>query len=218
MNRSGRHPIGRLSMRLAALPVPRYKARCYLAKKGRMGYISSSAVIEHAALHLTRDVYLGDRVTVYQSSRGGAVTLYEGVHLYSDIIIETGEGGAVTIGEGTHIQPRCSISAYKGSVIIGKGVEMAPNCAFYPYNHAIDPGEAIRKQPLVSKGDIIIEDDVWLGFGTVVLQNVRLGRGCVIGAGSIVTRNIPPGAVAVGNPAKIIGHRQDLHPPGNEEQ
>lgn len=213
MNRSGLHCLGRRAMTLAALFVPQYKARCYLAKKGRVGYIASSAVIEHAALQVTRDVYLGDRVIIYQSAKGGAVTLREGVHLYSDIIIETGEQGTVTIDEGTHIQPRCSISAYKGSVLIGKRVEIAPNCAFYPYNHAIDPAEAIRNQPLVSKGDIVIEDDVWLGFGVVVLQNVRLGRGCVVGAGSIVTRDIPPGAVAAGNPAKIIGTRKDLHSP-----
>jgi len=128
----------------------------------------------------------------------------------SDIIIETGERGTVTIDEGTHIQTRCSISAYKGSVLIEKRVEMAANCAFYRYDHAINPGELIRNQPLVSEGDIIIEDDVWLGFGCIILQNVRLDQGCVVGAGSVVTTDIPAGALAVGNPAKIIDNRIDI--------
>ena len=213
MKRSGLHPSGRIAMSMAALFVPKYKSRCYLARKGRVGYIASSAMIEHSDLQLTRDVYLGDRVIIYQSANGGTVSLREGVHLYSDIIIENGEGGTVTIDEGTHIQPRCSISAYKGSVKIGKRVEMAPNCAFYPYNHAMDPDKLIRNQPIVSEGDIIVEDDVWLGFGAIILQNVRLGQGCVIGAGSVVTKNIPAGAIAVGNPAKIIGHRTDVKLP-----
>jgi acetyltransferase-like isoleucine patch superfamily enzyme len=215
MKRSGLHPSGRRAMQLAALFVPKYKSRCYLARKGRVGYVASSAVIEHSALQLAKDVYLGDRVTIYQSSNGGTVSLKEGVHLYSDIIIENGKGGTVTIDEGTHIQPRCSISAYKGSVKIGKRVEIAPNCAFYPYNHAMDPDQLIRNQPIVSKGDIIVEDDVWLGFGSIILQNVRLGQGCVIGAGSVVTRNIPAGAIAVGNPAKVIGNRNDVKLPEN---
>ncbi|GAB6194653.1 acyltransferase [Desulfocastanea catecholica] len=210
MKRSGMNSAGRRAMFFAGLFAPKYKSRCYLAKKGPVGYIAQSAVIEHSGLELTNDVYIGDRVTIYQSSNGGTVSLKKGVHLYSDIIIETGEKGMITIDEETHIQPRCSISAYKGSVKIGKRVEIAPNCAFYPYNHAIDPGELIRNQPLISKGDIIIEDDVWLGFGSVILENVCLGQGCVIGAGSIVTKNIPPGAIAVGNPAKIIGHRNNI--------
>jgi acetyltransferase-like isoleucine patch superfamily enzyme len=200
-----------MAMNLATLFAPKYKSRCFLARKGPVGYISPTAVIEHSALQLTKDVFLGDRVTIYQCKNGGTVSLKEGVHLYSDIIIETGMRGTVTIEEGTHIQPRCSISAYKGSIKIGKRVEIAPNCAFYPYNHAIDPGELIRNQPIVSKGDIIIEDDVWLGFGSVILQNVCLGQGCVIGAGSIVTKDIPSNAIAVGNPAKIVGHRNEIN-------
>lgn len=194
-------------MNLASIFSPRYKARCYLAKKGSVGYISPSAVIEHNRLRLTRDVYIGDRITIYQSGDDGRVILNEGVHLYSDIIIETGQGGNIIIDEGTHVQPRCSISAYKGSVKIGKRVEIAPNCAFYPYNHQIHPGELIRNQPLVSKGDIIIEDDVWLGFGCIVLEDVHIGSGAVIGAGAVVTKNIPSESIAVGRPALVIGRR-----------
>nr|WP_245969802.1 DapH/DapD/GlmU-related protein [Thiocapsa rosea] len=55
----------------------------------------------------------------------------------------------------------------------------------------------------------MIEDDVWLGYGSVVLDGVTIGRGAVIGAGSVVTKDIPSGAIAAGAPAKELGRRVD---------
>lgn len=114
------------------------------------------------------------------------------------------------IGADTHIQPRCQLSAYLGSVHIGKRAEIAPNCAFYPYDHAMRSGIPIRSQPLISRGDIVIGDDVWLGFGAIVLAGVRIGDGAVIGAGAVVTQDVPSEAIAVGVPARVVRHRSDL--------
>ncbi|ELM3618573.1 hypothetical protein RYR54_004329, partial [Aeromonas sobria] len=58
-----------------------------------------------------------------------------------------------------------------------------------------------------SKGEIIISNDVWIGFGAMILSGVKLGRGCVVGAGSVVTKSFPDYAIVGGNPAKIIGYR-----------
>lgn len=55
---------------------------------------------------------------------------------------------------------------------------------------------------------MIIEDDVWLGYGVIVLPGVRIGRGSVIGAGSVVAKDIPPYSIAVGNPIVIIKQRE----------
>jgi acetyltransferase-like isoleucine patch superfamily enzyme len=60
---------------------------------------------------------------------------------------------------------------------------------------------------LQTKGDIVIEDDAWLGVGVVVLDGVRIGKGAVIGAGSVVTRDIPDNAIAVGVPASVVKMR-----------
>ena len=61
-----------------------------------------------------------------------------------------------------------------------------------------------------TKGGIVIEDDVWLGFGVIVLDGVRIGKGAVIGAGAVVTKDIPEGAIAAGIPARVIKMRSDL--------
>jgi acetyltransferase-like isoleucine patch superfamily enzyme len=65
-------------------------------------------------------------------------------------------------------------------------------------------GIAVRDQPLVSKGGIVIGDDAWLGYGVIVLDGARIGRDAVIGAGSVVTGEIPNGAIAAGSPAKVL--------------
>jgi len=202
-------PQGRFAGYLATWLAPSYKNRVYLANFNPKGYIAPSATICHTNLSLGGNVYIGDRVTIYQSN-DSAVQLSKGVKLYSDIVIETGDGGIVSIGEGTHIQPRCQLMAYVGSLTIGCRVEIAPNCAFYPYDHGFAPGELIRNQSVKTKGGIVVGDDSWLGVGVIVLDGVRIGKGAVVGAGSVVTKHIPDGAIAVGVPAKVIKMRADL--------
>jgi acetyltransferase-like isoleucine patch superfamily enzyme len=63
-------------------------------------------------------------------------------------------------------------------------------------------------QPLSSKGPIIVDDEAWLGYGALILDGVHIGTGAVIGAGSVVTKEIPAGSIAAGNPAKVIKMRQ----------
>jgi acetyltransferase-like isoleucine patch superfamily enzyme len=63
---------------------------------------------------------------------------------------------------------------------------------------------------LESKGNIIVGDDAWISFGVIVLGGVSIGPGAVVGAGSVVTRSIPDGAIAIGNPAKVVKMRKEL--------
>ena len=65
----------------------------------------------------------------------------------------------------------------------------------------------------MSKGPIIIEDEVWLGYGVMVLSGVRIGRGAVVGAGSVVTKDVPAGAIAVGVPACVMRMRESQDQP-----
>jgi len=208
MKQAGLGWRGRWAARLAGWGAPPYKARVRLAKYNPQGYVSPQATIHHPLLQRAPGVFIGDRVTIFQSREGGEVILESGVHLYSDIIIETGAAGRIIIGAETHVQPRCQFSAYKASIEIGRRVEIAPNCSFYPYNHAVAAGLPVREQPLTSSGPIIIGDDVWLGVGVIVLEGVRIGRGAVIGAGAVVTQDIPANGIAVGVPARVVRLRE----------
>jgi len=201
---------GRIATWLATLFVPPYKGRIYLARLSSAGYISLEAAIVHDDLRLGSHCFIGDRVQIYRTAEGGYVELHDKVALYSDMIIETMYGGNVIIGEETHIQARCQLVAGKSSIIIGKRVEIAPNCGIYPFNHGMEAGTRIREQPLISKGDIVVGDDAWLGFGVVLLPGACIGKGAVIGAGSVVNSNIPDNAIAYGVPARVVGSRENI--------
>lgn len=220
MRFSGTGPLGRTACGIAGLFWPPFYGRIPLAAMGTRGYVAPTAILHHANLKSNAGVFIGDRVVLYEDHGGGAVNLGAGVHIHRDTIIQTGAGGSVIIGEQTHIQPRCQLSAYMGSITIGKRVEIAPNCAFYPYNHGMSADLPMRQQPVFTKGGIHIEDDVWLGVGVIVLDGVRIGKGAVIGAGSVVARDIPPMAVAAGAPAKVVKFRDaasiSAAPSGNE--
>jgi acetyltransferase-like isoleucine patch superfamily enzyme len=211
MNYSGLGPCGRIATRLATWLAPSYKDRCYLARLSPHGYTALSAIISHPDVRRGSNVFIDDQVIIYRAHKNaGPVELGDRVHLHRDIIIEVGSGGSLTIGFNTHIQARCQFSAYMAAIHIGRNVQIAPYCAFYPYDHSFAPGELIMKQPLQTKGSIIIDDDVWLGVGVIVLSGVRIGKGAVVGAGSVVTHDIPDGAIAAGMPARVVKTRSDL--------
>jgi len=212
MQFAGLSATGRVATWIAGLFAPPYRGRSYLARLNARGYVAPSATIYHRDLVLGKNVFVGERVTIYQGPDGGAVSLGDGVHVHQEAVIETGRGGALTVGAGTHIHSRCQITAYCGSITIGSDVQIAPSCAFYPYDHSFLPGKLIRMQPLKTKGGIVIEDDAWLGFGVIVLDGVTIGAGAVVGAGSVVTRSVPAGAIAAGTPARILGNRLQFTP------
>lgn len=203
---AGRGPMGRIVTWLAGLFARPYKGRRYLARLNARGYFSPSAVISCRHLTTGKEIFVGDRVTIYEAD-AGEVHIGDRVAIHLDTVIQVGAGGRVQIGADTHIQPRCYLSAQKGSLTIGSHVQIASNCALYPYNHSMVAGELMRRQPLRSKGGIVIGDDVWLGFGVIVLDGVRIGNGAVVGAGAVVTRDVPADAIAVGTPARVVGQR-----------
>jgi galactoside O-acetyltransferase len=117
-------------------------------------------------------------------------------------------GGKILIGENVTINQNVFIvGGPDRGVTIGNNVLIGPNVVIRSSDHKFaDPSVPIRNQGQ-SHGVIIIDDDVWLGANVVVTKNVRIGRGSVIGAGSVVTKDIPEYSVAVGVPAKVVGTR-----------
>ena len=95
----------------------------------------------------------------------------------------------------------------QAGVTIGNDVRIAAHCMMVSANHRFaDPDMPIRKQGL-DFGPITIEDDVWIGSRVNILAGVTVGRGSVIGAGAVVTKDVPPMSVMVGVPARKIGER-----------
>ncbi len=215
---SGRGPVGRLSAHLATWACPPYYGRLTLAQLAPRGFISPSATIYHSKLKMGRHVVLDDGVLIYEEKDGGEVELGDHVHLWRQTTIQTAYGGRVKIGALTHVQGHCQFSAYLSAIEVGEHCQIAPFCCFFPYDHGVRPGIPIHKQPLESKGPILIGNDVWIGTGVIVLSNVRIGDGAVVAAGSVVTKDVPAGAIVAGVPARVVRMRSELESaPGSAE-
>jgi acetyltransferase-like isoleucine patch superfamily enzyme len=140
-----------------------------------------------AWVHNQGSIRIGDRVCFYAGPTG--------VHLSSL------PGGSLEIGDDTMVNYGCSFIA-AGQTKIGKRCRIGMNVLMTDSHlHTEDPSRrAVRPEP----GGIVIEDDVWIAARVTILPGVTLGRGCIIGAGSVVTRSIPPDMMAAGNPARVI--------------
>lgn len=136
--------------------------------------------------------------TTVMSSRFNIEDVEVGKSTYGAIqVINWGKGQKLSIGN------YCSIA---GDVMfILNGDHYTGNISTFPFKVKClqEPYEA------VSKGDIIVEDDVWIGYRATILSGVRIGQGAIVAAGAIVTKDVPPYAIVGGNPAKIIKYRFD---------
>lgn len=90
----------------------------------------------------------------------------------------------------------------ENKVKFGDNVFIAPNCSFYTAGHPLD--FTTRNKGLEYAKPITVGDNVWIGGNVVVLPGVTIGNNCVIGAGSVVTKDIPENSLAVGNPCRVI--------------
>lgn len=110
-------------------------------------------------------------------------------------------GYNIEIGEGFYTNHNCVILDC-AKVSFGDHVLIGPGCGFYTAGHPIDA--ELRKQSLEYARPITVGDDVWIGGGVQVLPGVTIGSNVVIGSGSVVTKDIPDGVVAAGNPCRVI--------------
>ncbi|QNN25011.1 acyltransferase [Planctomycetales bacterium ZRK34] len=147
---------------------------------------------------------------IEDSVRGSRIVIGEGSVVDSFVKIKpVGGSGDVIIGRFSYVNSGTVIYSGNG-VRIGDHVAIAANCTLAPVNH-----EYQRRDLLIteqgfgpSKGGIIIEDDVWIGAGVVILDGAVIRQGCVVGAGSIVRSELPAYSISVGNPASPIDYRK----------
>ena len=135
------------------------------------------------------------------------------IHFLGDVYIGknsffTATYGIMHIGNNTRFNTNVHINSSGGGFIsIGDNCLIGPNVVIRTSNHKFDDVNT----PIVNQGHvtgrIIIEDDVWLGSNVIILPNVTIGKGSVIGAGSVITKDIPKFAVVVGVPGKVVKYR-----------
>ena len=155
-----------------------------------------SSISEHGGIH--RSARIGNRRFVDISC---SATIFEGVLI-------RGTEARVCIGKYTHVGPYTVIIGGSG-VYIGDQVLIAPHVTIAAGNHDYkQTAQPMRFAGALSSGPIIIENDVWIGANVCVLDGVRIGRGAVIGAGSVVTKSIPEYSIAYGVPARVVGVRE----------
>jgi acetyltransferase-like isoleucine patch superfamily enzyme len=114
----------------------------------------------------------------------------------------------VQIGEGTVINIHFVVSdGYQPLLKIGRRVAISPNvtviCESAPNNSNLQEYEYV-KHDLMLHELVVIEDDVWIGANVVILPGVTIGKGSIVGAGAVVTRDVSPGVIVAGIPAKVI--------------
>lgn len=127
--------------------------------------------------------------------------------------------GNVVIGDHTSLWgPNLDFFAKINKIEVGKFCSIARNTTFQEYNHDFSNfttyfihknlfKDGMHRKDIKSKGDIVIENDVWIGAHCVILSGAHIGNGAVVAANSVVTGSIPPYAIVAGSPAKVIKYR-----------
>lgn len=117
------------------------------------------------------------------------------------------EGGSIEIGDDCSVNTNVQIGAATGRIVIGNYVMIGPNVVLRAANHGMRRGNTpMRHQPSTG-GEIVIEDDVWIGSNAVITADLKIARGTVVGAGSVVTSSTEPYSIVCGVPARKIGER-----------
>lgn len=159
-------------------------------------------------------IRIGDNVVVdAQAVLDAKGTATPGISVGSGAVIGRGtvlscKGGRISLGENVNLGLGCTILS-ETEVLVGD------NCIFAAHCYVVAGGNhdfsridiPIIQQPSISRGGVRIEEDVWLGARVSVLDGVTIGRGSVVGAGAVVTRDLPPFSVAVGVPAHVVKTR-----------
>lgn len=130
------------------------------------------------------------------------------IHVGSNVNIEHGAmiTSLMTIGDNSGVGINAKMH---GRVTIGRNVMMGPDCIIYTKNHAFsDTSVPMCEQGFQEEKPVTIADDVWIGGRVIILPGVNIGEGAIVGAGAVVTKNVPPYAIVGGNPARVLKLRK----------
>ena len=119
-------------------------------------------------------------------------------------------GRKVKLSSGLRLGDRSSVGDFsylQGDITIGNDVMMAPRCALIADNHNFSDLTQPMNTQGTEAGRIVVGNDVWLGYGVIILPGVTVGDGAICAAGAVVTKDVPPYGIVGGNPARLIKMR-----------
>lgn len=147
----------------------------------------------------------GKKSVIYRSARKDIVPFNAfslgNCSVIEDYSIINNAVGDIMIGNHTRIGLGNTII---GPVTIGDNVHLAQNVVVSGLNHNFEEVDKTIAEQGVSMKHVVVENDVWIGANSVILPGTKIGEHVIIGAGSVVTKDIPPYSVAVGNPARVV--------------
>ncbi len=138
---------------------------------------------------------------------GDNVTISRGVMIRPSSYYGGDFGVGLTMGNNSSIGPYGYVGC-SGKITIGSNVMFGPKCSLFAENHNFsDVDSSIKSQGVNQKG-ITVEDDCWIGSNVVILDGVTVGKGSVIGAGTLITKDVPPYTVLIDRREKVAKHRE----------
>ncbi len=161
-------------------------------------------------LEISSKAFVSHLAEIEDSVLGSRIIIEDDVHIDAFVKIKpVGGRGDIVIGRGSYINSGTVIYSGNG-VTVGRGVLVAANCTIVGSDHEYrSASRTIKEQRFApSRGGVVIEDDVWLGAGAVVLEGAILRQGCVLGAMSMARGELEAYCVYVGVPAVKIGLRE----------
>src|SRR4051794_9272887 len=199
------HVPGALGLALRKILYPFLLGSC-----GRNVIFGQNVVLRHP-----HKIRIGDNVVIDDNclvdAKGEAnhgITIGSGVFIGRNTILSCKDGNIV-LGDGANVGFNCEIFS-ASTVTIGRDTLIAAYCYLIGGDHDFsDPSQPIVAQARRSSG-VTVGEGAWLGAGAKILDGVAIGDRAIIGAGAVVREAVPPGAIAVGIPAKIVGHREGV--------
>lgn len=140
---------------------------------------------------------------------GDYVTISRGVMIRPSSYYGGSYGLGLVMGEHSSFGPYCYVGC-SGKITIGKNVMFGPKCSLSAENHIFSDTETSIKSQGVNQKGITVEDDCWIGCNVTILDGVTIGKGSVIGAGTLVVKDVPPGSVVIDKRTRGIRYREKL--------
>jgi acetyltransferase-like isoleucine patch superfamily enzyme len=178
-----------------------------LGSCGRSVVFGQNVVLRHPhKIHIGSNVVVDDNCLLdAKGDTNRGIRIGDGVFIGRNTILSC-KNGDIDLDDGANLGFNCEVFS-ASRVTIGKRVLMAAYSYVIGGDHDFsDPSKAVLEQPRTSAG-VSIGDGVWIGAGAKVLDGVTIGEGAVVGAGAVVRDAVPPSAIAVGIPARIVGSR-----------